>query len=87
MEAIIGVERKLHETWVEVQQGPKMCRYLVVSYYDRHCPVNRALKKLSPEVDWHGELVVMRGGKTVFVTELGLHRQAEQAVQMYVSLP
>ena len=85
VEAVMGAERKFQETWVEVQEGPMTGRYFVASYYDRRCPVNVALKRLLPDVDWRGELFVMRGGQAVFVTDLGSRRAAERAVRKCVS--
>ncbi|KAH9923218.1 uncharacterized protein B0H18DRAFT_878822, partial [Fomitopsis serialis] len=80
VEVVLGAERQFHETWVELQEGSKTRRFFVAAYYDPGQPVNRALKAVAPQVDWHGELIVMKGGAYVFVTDIGPRGLAYRAI-------
>ena len=80
-EAILGPEYNLQETWVEITVGKKPQRYLIAAHYDPTLPVNRALKQLVRNVDWRGELIIMRAGFHVLVTDIGTRTQALRALK------
>ncbi|KAH9920383.1 uncharacterized protein B0H18DRAFT_1121992 [Fomitopsis serialis] len=83
LEAVLGPVRNLQETWVDLEAGAGARRFLVAAQYDPALPVNKALRKLSP-IEWHGDLIIMRAGTWVFVTDVGARALAIRAVQKYL---
>lgn len=81
LEVITGFMPGLQETWVDVDAGARPQCFLVAAYYDPSLPVNRALKVVIPDVNWHGDLIVMRAGTNVFMTNIGTHAIALCAVR------
>lgn len=81
LEVVTGFMPDLQETWVDVDAGARPQRFFVAAYYDPALPTNRALKTVVPDVDWHGELIIMRAGTNVFVTDIGTHALALRAVR------
>lgn len=81
LEVITGFIPGLQETWVDVDAGARPQRFFVAAYYDPLLPANRALKAIVPDVDWHGELIIMRAGTNVFVTSIGTRALAIRAIR------
>ncbi|PIL32239.1 hypothetical protein GSI_05484 [Ganoderma sinense ZZ0214-1] len=86
-EAILG-PGQMHECWVTCQDSTgRDHRFLIAAQYSEGADVNLALKRVLPEVEWRGGLIVMRGGCHVFVVGMGgsVYRAlAEQAVRKYL---
>ncbi|KAI0648933.1 hypothetical protein C8Q79DRAFT_903248 [Trametes meyenii] len=81
-EAVLGVNAKLHESWVSCTDGNgKTHHFLVAAQYRPGQPVNQALKDVLPEVTWKGDLIVMHGGVASFVVNMGRASYRELAKQ------
>ena len=87
LEAILGTSGPLHECWVTCRDATGgEHRFLIAARYCERCEINLALKQVLPEAEWRGELVVMRGGRHLFVVDIGgsvSKSLAEQAVRKY----
>ncbi|KAJ8463403.1 hypothetical protein ONZ51_g10278 [Trametes cubensis] len=87
-EAILGAGGQLHESWVTCQDGGgREYRYLIAAQYCPSCQVNRALKSVIQDVDWRGEVIVMRGGCQSFVVNINsveAKHMARQAVSKFL---
>ncbi|KAJ3535934.1 hypothetical protein NM688_g6906 [Phlebia brevispora] len=70
VEALWGPNGTVAETIVEVVQGQKIERFLIVSQYQRDKPVNIALRRLEPTVSWPGRIIVLLSSDKVFVKDL-----------------
>ncbi|KAH9917210.1 uncharacterized protein B0H18DRAFT_884058, partial [Fomitopsis serialis] len=84
LESVLGPGRNLQETWVDLVGSARAQRFLVAAHYDPALPVNEALRKISPDIEWRGDLIVMRAGTWVFVTDVGAQALAVRAVQKYL---
>lgn len=88
IESVLGTGTPIHECLVTVldHEGTPH-RFLVAFKEQQHLPVNPALKKLLPDGDFRGEVVVMRAGARVMVVNLRgskLVLLAKQAVRACV---
>lgn len=87
-EAVLGAGTQLHEAWIAFEDAlGKEHRFLIAAQYSAACAINIALKTVLPEVDWKGGLIVMRGGRSAFVVNMGssAYKQlARRAVLQYV---
>ncbi|KAI9059816.1 hypothetical protein FKP32DRAFT_1579137 [Trametes sanguinea] len=71
-EAVLGTDSVVHETWVTCQDtAGREHRFLIAAQYRPECEVNTALKRVLPEAEWRGGLIVMRGGMRAFVVNMG----------------
>ncbi|PIL33623.1 hypothetical protein GSI_04246 [Ganoderma sinense ZZ0214-1] len=71
IESVLGTGTPIHECLVTVSddQG-KPYRFFVAFREQQNLPINPALKKLLPDGDFRGEVVVMRAGARVMVVDL-----------------
>ncbi|KAI0040756.1 hypothetical protein FA95DRAFT_1576767 [Auriscalpium vulgare] len=60
-------------------------QFLICFVYSSDLPVNQALLRLSPEMEWRGELLVMRQSRRCFVTAMGRSKFATLAEKAIIS--
>ena len=71
VEAILGSDAKMHESWVTCGEEGNAHHFLVVAQFRPECVVNEGLQAIWPESFWRGDLIVMRGGRLAFVVDIG----------------
>ncbi|KAH9856334.1 hypothetical protein C2E23DRAFT_857307 [Lenzites betulinus] len=88
-EAVLGADVKLHEAWVYMVDGTgREHRFLIAAQYSPEYEVNQSLKTITPESNWRGGLIIMRGGCKTFVVNLAgsvLKQLAFIAVHKFLS--
>ncbi|KAI0055721.1 hypothetical protein BV25DRAFT_1921590 [Artomyces pyxidatus] len=72
IEGVIGSHTSTHDCVVTViGANEELHRFLISCQYDADAEINATLEAAFPNSRWRGPLVVMRQGKSVFVTDMG----------------
>ncbi|RPD60442.1 hypothetical protein L226DRAFT_469385 [Lentinus tigrinus ALCF2SS1-7] len=87
-EHIVGNQYPLQEAWVTIHDDDGTAhRFLIAAQYSCDLEVNRSLRNVLDATPWQGDLIVMRGGSTVSVVNMGsaeFRQRAEIAVRKFL---